>query len=193
MKYPAILLLPVLMLVDYFGTLVGAITIKRGYSDHFGMEHYEMNPVWQESVEEIRWFNPRHLITTAVATISSIALLELADYPTWLAHGLIGALLAMYALLAGRHLSNILTFRYVTRHPDEVSGSVAMAHPMILNLSASQIAPVAIPFALIAALTTNAYVVGSTIGVLALLVGHIVWIRKDRLAEPAGAVDPSEG
>jgi hypothetical protein len=34
MKYPVILLLPVLMLLDYFGTLVGAITIAGLFLSH---------------------------------------------------------------------------------------------------------------------------------------------------------------
>ena len=192
MKYPVILLLPVLMLLDYFGTLVGAVMIKKGYSDHFGMEHYEMNPVWQDSVAGSKWFNPRHLATTLAMTVGAIAILELTDHPTWLAHGFIGALLAIYALLVGRHLSNIITFRYVSLHPEEVSGTVHMAHPMLLTLSASQLAPVAIPLALIAALTTSAYVVGATIGIAGLFLSHSQWIRKARRTKPANAPETPE-
>ena len=180
MKYPSILLLPLLMMLDYYGTLLGAVWIKRGYSDHFGMEHYEMNPVWQDSVEQVKWLNPRHLATTAAVTVGSIIVLQIGDYPSYLAHGFIGLLLGMYAMLVGRHMSNVLTYRYVACHKGELSGEVEIAHPMMLNFSATQLAPVAIPLGLVAALSGSAYVVGATIGVLGLLLSHHTWIRKAR-------------
>lgn len=180
MDYPLILLLPVLMLMDYYGTLLGAVTIRQGYSEHFGMEHYEMNPVWQDSVSSVKWFNPRHLATTVGITVGVAALLELAEYPEPFARGLLGALLGMYALLVGRHVSNILTFRYVARHRDELSGSVAIAHPAMLSMSTFQLAVVVVPMTLIAAITTNAYIVGAALGAAGLILSHLSWLRKAR-------------
>jgi hypothetical protein len=191
MDYPLILLVPVLMLLDYYGTLLGAVAFERGYNDHFGMEHYEMNPVWQDSVSGVKWFNPRHLATTAAITIVSIFLLEIADYPDPIARGYVGAFIGPYSVLVGRHAANILTFRYVANHRDEVTGRVDMDHPAVLMSSGFQVAHALIPVALLAAVTSNAYVVGATIGIAGLLLSHRGWVRKARItaAEEAKAAD----
>ena len=55
------------MLVDYYGTLLGAVAIKDGYSNHFGMDHYELNPTWQDSAAGVKWFNLRHLTIASTA------------------------------------------------------------------------------------------------------------------------------
>jgi NAD/NADP transhydrogenase alpha subunit len=170
------------MLLDYYGTLLGAVAIRRGYSDHFGMDHYEMNPVWQDSVTKVKPFNSRHLATTLGITIGAILLLEVADYPDSIARGFLGALIGGFAYLVGRHVSNILIFRYVASHRDEFSGKASMAHPAVLMMSAFQIANVLIPMAIVAAISMNAYVVGATIGVAGLVFSHAAWVRKARIA-----------
>jgi hypothetical protein len=178
------------MLMDYYGTLLGAITIKRGYSDHFGMEHYEMNPVWQDSVAGVKWFNPRHLALTAGITAGAVVLLELAPYPDSLSRGLVGAVLGMYALLVGRHVSNIMTFLYVAGHRPEVSGTVAITHPAMLAMSAFQLAAVVVPLALVAAVTGNAYAIGAAFGAAGLTISHLAWLRKARRATEARERQP---
>ncbi len=186
MNHPEVLLLPVLMLADYFGTLVGAVAIRNGYSDHFGMEHYEMNPVWQESIGKIQWFNARHLGMTAAISIGTAVLVEIDGFlPEHLAEGYIGALLGTFAYMVGRHVSNYFSFRYVAMHRDELEGTVHMAHTTLLAFSAAQVAVVAIPLAVIAAVTVNPYVIGAAIGVSGLLISHSGWIKKARAQDPA--------
>lgn len=47
MKHPEVLILPVLMIADYYLTILGSILYSQGYGKHIRFEHYELNPVWQ--------------------------------------------------------------------------------------------------------------------------------------------------
>src|ERR1700752_3744988 len=68
MRHPGFLLLPLLMLSDYLLTIAGARLRLETYERHFRTEHYELNPIWQQAVAKLRWFNPRHLLLTIVLT-----------------------------------------------------------------------------------------------------------------------------
>lgn len=76
MQHPEIFLIPLLMLADYFLTLVGAKMAEEKYRLHYKITNYELNPFWQKSVNERRWLNPRHLILVTLITI----LLLLGEY-----------------------------------------------------------------------------------------------------------------
>ena len=61
MNYPELLLLPLLMMTDYLLTLVAASIKEKKYADHFKVQHYELNPIWQKDVSHKKWVNPRHI------------------------------------------------------------------------------------------------------------------------------------
>lgn len=166
------------MLADYAGTVLGAGWAERGYTDHFKTEHYELNPRWQDAIRNRTWFNPRHVVMTVVFSSALILLIEIADYAEWLAEGIVGTVLTVFAVLAGRHLSNVLIFSYVTRHPEQISGRVTMEHTFTVATSAFQYVVALIPVAIIAVATRNPYAIGGTIGILLLLARHIPWVRK---------------
>jgi len=48
--FPEVLLLPVMMILDYVLTLTGAKLAERKYRLHFKIVQYELNPIWQKSV-----------------------------------------------------------------------------------------------------------------------------------------------
>jgi len=61
MHHPESLLIPVLMLCDYWLTVAGARAREGAYAEHFKTRHYELNPLWQKAIARKRWFNLRHL------------------------------------------------------------------------------------------------------------------------------------
>src|SRR5262245_6019846 len=61
MLHPEVLLVPVLMVLDYYLTLYGAHLAEQSYRRHFKTEHYELNPIWQRAVARRRWINLWHL------------------------------------------------------------------------------------------------------------------------------------
>src|SRR2546426_6653463 len=145
MKHPQIILLPILMLADYFLTVLGAVKKEKGYSNHFKAQHYELNPIWQESISRKRWLNPRHILLTLVVSGGLAGILEVGDFPASLADGLFGCLFVFFGTVIGRHLCNILIFRRFAQRPEEISGQVAMAHSLALAISTYQYLVVAVP------------------------------------------------
>src|SRR5207302_3204738 len=95
-KHPEVLLLPVLMFVDYFMTVLGAVQRDKKYSHHFKVRHYELNPIWQTAIAQRKWFNVRHAVMVLVVSAILIGGLELGDVPDGFARAALGALIVAY-------------------------------------------------------------------------------------------------
>jgi hypothetical protein len=178
MKYPEILLLPVFMFLDYFLTLASAVQCEKGHARHFKVIHLELNPLWQKSVASKKWFNPKHILLTVIFSSAMIFLVEFAVAPPPFLEAAVGFVLVYFAMVVGRHVSNLLIFGYMIRNPGQISGEVAMSHGMMLWLSLYQFLVAVIPLALIAVVTKNPFAVGGCAGGLMVLAHHRAWIRK---------------
>jgi hypothetical protein len=194
MKYPQLILLPLLMLSDYFLTILGAVQKEKGYSNHFKTEYYELNPVWQESIVRKRWLNPRHILLTFLVSCVLAGALESANFPVPLAEGLFGYLFVFFGMIVGRHLSNILIFRRFARRPDEISGQVAMAHSLVLAVSTYQYLVAAVPVTIIAIFRPTPFTLGGLAASITVFVLHFVWILRNRkrAPNPKGGVKGSQ-
>lgn len=178
-----------MMLLDYFLTVWGAILGEKKYEQHFKKEHYELNPIWQKSIKQRKWFNPKHagIVTafTAFCILWSIGWNAQDDFE----EGLFGFATVLYASIIGLHLSNICTFRYFQHHPECVSGQVTMSHLLSLNLAQFRCLALFIPLALIAVFSPSPFVVGAAFSQIFLFFLHFIWIAKTkaqlRKANPA--------
>jgi hypothetical protein len=70
------------MLSDYILTVAGARSRRKAYASHFkttgdgsmgasitwAAPTYELNPLWQETIAKLRWFNGRHFMLTVVVS-----------------------------------------------------------------------------------------------------------------------------
>ena len=182
MKHPEIVLLPLLILSDYFLTVLGAVEREKGYSKHFRTPHYELNPKWQEAIRRKKWLNPRHLLLTVLVSGGLAGMLEFADLPRPWVEMLFGCLFVLFGMVIGRHLSNILIFRRFARSPGEVSGQVDMPHSFSLAISTYQYLVAAIPVAVIAVFSPTPFVVGGLAGAILILLIHCIWILRHRKA-----------
>jgi hypothetical protein len=187
MRHPEILLLPFLMLADYYLTLVAAIQQAKKYSEHFRNEQYELNPTLQAAVAKRRWFNPKCLLVTAVFSTAVIALVGFVELPPPVAEAIVGCFFVLYAMLIARHVFNLFVFRYVIRHPDHISGQVTMRHAMLLRLSLYQYCVAAVPIVLVAVFSRNSFAIGGCFAAMLLLGWHSKWITMARKAEAAAA------
>jgi hypothetical protein len=178
MLHPELLLLPILMFSDYYLTVLGAVRREEQYALHFKTEHYELNPAWQKAIAEKKWFNPRHALLTVLLSGALIALMEIGLIPDDLAKGFAGAILVLYGMIIGRHLSNLLIFSHLNRKPEEITGAITMTYPFLLYMSQYQTMTVLVPVAFIALLTQNAYAVGGVVGILLFMLIQFKWIHK---------------
>jgi hypothetical protein len=190
MKYPQILLLPLLMFADYFLTVWGAVLKDGRYGNHFKSEHYELNPVWQKAISRKRWVNPRHILLTLFTSGILAVALEFCDLPDSLPDYLFGCLFVLFGMVVGVHVSNILMFRRVARFPEEISGQVVMAHALLLRTSAFRYLVAAIPIAIIAIFSPTPFTIGAAAGAVSIFAVHSVWIwRYKRASNPKGGAN----
>jgi hypothetical protein len=180
MRHPVVFLAPVLMLLDYYLTLFGSRLADQCYRQHFKVEHYELNPLWQSAVAKRRWLNVRHLILVALLAGILALLAEAVELDATLLNGLLGFIFTVYGLVLGRHLSNILTFAYLGRHPDEIAGEVRLSHRYILSLSTYQQLVAAVPIAMIGIFSPSPFVLGAVAGVLASMLVKTFWLVRAR-------------
>ena len=179
MQHPEVLLVPILMLADYFLTIVGARLYKRGYGKHVRHENYELNPRWQRSIDAGRWFNPRHLLATALVTAVLVYYGESVEPPDDPSYAfLIGLTITLYLIIVGRHLGNILIFRHAINRPADLSGEARLSYRVGLNASQSQLWQVFLPLAAIALYERTAFVCGCLCAPISLAISHLVWARK---------------
>ena len=191
MKHPELFLIPVFMLADYFLTVLGAIQKDKKYSHHFRTEHYELNPVWQKQIAQRQWLSPLHLLATASLTIALVILTETDEVPRPVIRFILGLLLVLYGMVIGRHLSNLLIFRYVDRQAQELSGHVTMSHAMALSISLYHNLILLVPLLLVALFSPSPFVFGGLSSVLLFVLTHLRWIAKNRrrIKMPDEAVD----
>lgn len=179
MKHPIALIIPVLMLCDYYLTIVGSILCRRGYDKHIKAEQYELNPAWQSSINKRKWFNTRYLMLVALVTLLAVFISETGDV---LINGLgdffVAMLIVLFSTIIGRHLSNILIFRYVVKHPEEMSGEVHLGQKMVLKMSQYHVLLALCPFIVVALYVQAPFVLGGLSGLLLFWAIHWSWLSK---------------
>jgi hypothetical protein len=183
MNHPVILVVPVLMLLDYALTILGARASFGVYRQHFKSPYYEMNPLWQKSIEQLRWFNPLHFFIVCLMATILILLDLMQGIPSESLQLAVGILLGAYGSVCGRHLTNLLLFRYLNRNPSEINGQVEMTHRLVLNISLFNHLGLVPLLGLIVVLVPEVYALGALVGVLAVGFAHLIWARKSKTRE----------
>jgi hypothetical protein len=178
MRHPEVLLAPALMVLDYYMTLVGASLAQRSYRRHVKIDHYELNPIWQNAVAERRWFNPRHLALVMLAGGLLVLLAEIVELDTRIFEALLGFVFTLFGLVLGRHLSNILMFVHLARNPDEIAGEAHLSHSFVLSSSIYQLLVAAVPIGMIALFSPSPFVFGAVAAVLALGLAKTLWLAR---------------
>ena len=183
MNTPEIIAVPVLMLADYTLTILGAKEAAAVYRKHFVLASYELNPLWRQSVDQIRWFNPRHFFLVCLVTALLIAI-DQYPLPGIPIEFPLGMLYCVWGMICGRHLSNLLIFRFVNRHPEVISGEVQLS--MRFGLKVSQYTHIGLAplFIANAFLTPSEYSTGMAVGAVLIAFVHSIWAWRTRGSEP---------
>jgi hypothetical protein len=177
MNHPEIIAVPVLMLADYTLTILGAKESAAVYRKHFVLASYELNPLWRKSVDEIHWFNPRHFALVCIVTLL-LVIVDQNVLPEWPIELGLGMLFGAWGMVCGRHLTNLLIFRFLKHHPEQISGQVNLSIRLTLKISQFTCLGVAPLFAATAILAPNQYTIGIALGVVVLAGVHSIWARK---------------
>jgi hypothetical protein len=176
MKSIEVVLVPILMLADYYLTVLGNFYRRKKYSEYYVIETYELNPLWKKDIDSLKIFNYKHILIVILFTAYFLSLSENAN----LYQFMIGNIFALYGFINGRHLNNIFLFRFIYSHSDEVAGKVQMSHFLGLKMAQYQLAIVVLPFLLLTILQPNNYLYGGLFGFLVIFIGIQYWIRKHK-------------
>jgi hypothetical protein len=177
MRHPELIVVPILMFADYVLTILGAKSAAVVYRNHFTMPSYEMNPVWRKSVDTLRWFNPRHA-ALVVLIGAGLVFLDRSAMPDDALELTLGMLFGVYGAVCGRHLTNLMLFRYLNRHPDEISGQVQLSMRLVLKMSQFTYLGMIPVFVVVAILAPMTYTVGVLLGLVTVVFAHSVWAWK---------------
>jgi hypothetical protein len=167
------------MLCDYYLTLIGRILHEKGYGKYVEVEQYEINPLWQSSVNKVKWFNIRHLGLVVLTTVLIIFISQVStEAIAWYIEFFISGLLVLLAAVIGRHIYNILMFYYIVRNPDGLSGQVRFSHKAVVKFSQYQIIVAICPFAVVLLFTRQPHAIGGLCGLLLFFALHPRWLKK---------------
>jgi len=181
MNHPELIAVPVLMLADYALTVWGAKNSAAVYRKHFRTPSYELNPLWRKSVDQIRWFNPRHIALVALVTVLLVVADRASSYNTF--ELALGMLFGAFGSVCSRHLTNLMLFRYLNRHPNEISGQVQLSMKLVLKISQLTYLGLIPLFSIVVAVAPSRYTVGVLLGILTVALAHFVWARRAKSAE----------
>lgn len=183
-SHPEVLLIPLLMLFDYFLTVLGARLAEHGYRRHFKFPDYELNPAFQKSIAAKKWFSPKHII--AVVLVAAYCAFWYhwwqGDDPVF--EGCFGAFLTVFITVIGGHLANIWTFYFMLRYPDQVSGEVILTQRYVLHLTRSRMLMLLLPLAASAVVVRAPFLLGAVAGALALILIQTLWIWRNSRRKP---------
>lgn len=172
---PQVLVLPVLMQLDQFMTIVTA----RMYARRRGAEpdeDYELNPLFQKEVKQRRLsLGLKHvflvIVYTAVLCVGWKFDVRIGEFLT-------GASIGYFGVAVAGHLSNIRILKYLEAWPTETSGETRYAPTATLAISQARLIEPLVPLTLIAAFTQNFYVIGGAFGVWKLILVHHHWYQR---------------
>jgi hypothetical protein len=184
MNHPELIAVPILMLADYALTILGVKNSAAVYRNHFTIPSHELNPLWRKSVDQIRWLNPRHIAIVALITILLILIDQATALPYDTFEVVLGALFGVFGSVCGRHFTNLMFYRYLNRHPNEISGQVHLSMKLMLKLSQYTYIGLIPLFALVVILAPSPYTVGVLFGLLSVVGIHFAWARKIKPAAP---------
>lgn len=181
-----LILIPSLMLSDYYLTLLGEKLRQRSQPQClFRIESYELNPFFQKDVARLRWINWRHisltiLLTLVMAFLAVGYVYQVSPVPFI---ALLGYYSVFYGVVIGRHINNILIFSDALKAPQLGIDQIPLEQKPIVNIDESiklvQMSNAALlpPFGLSAALTRSEFMIGGFCGILALFAVHWYWLK----------------
>jgi hypothetical protein len=174
-----ILAIPILMILDYYLTIFGNKLRLEGYSSHFEIDSYELNPLWVTDIAKHKLLNFKHLSLVFLATLFLYCLNRI-EIDSAFYKFLYGALLVNFVLVNSRHISNILLFRYIKNDQGLIKGQVKLSEKYVYVQSAIQYSGCATIIVPLALLSRSLYVYGALSGCLILAAAHMAWYRKKK-------------
>lgn len=191
--WPSIALWVVVYISDYIFTLACARMYQSGVRNILVFEgSFELTPFFQKDVDSLRTISPRFVLGLlwGLAMLTALWWLSKDVWPEAYIFAL-GAMLLVQLAVHVRHLRNFVLFRK-TLAGQGAHGRVEYARPLILQLSALDLACFAVVFLVGFLATWSPFLFGGAAGCLSLAGQHLRLARKHR-AEVGRAAQQTRG
>ena len=180
-----ILLLPILMIADYYLTILGAVLREKKYGDYFPVETYELNPGYREEIDDKKLFSARFIgqlaLNFGILFLASFFLRDHLEFLYWI---VLGFYLTLFAYINGLHLSNIANFLFIKSNSDEMKGEIRISHRYNLHSALFANFILLAPLVFILIFSYSHFVAGALIAVIYNVFLCLMWIVKNRNSSP---------
>jgi len=172
--------LPFLMLTDYYLTILSVVLKDKKLSKFVVLEEWELNPRFQEAINQKKLVNVTHLLLTVLISFFALCMTEINGLPRGFISFILGALLIKYGVIVGGHISNILWSYYVIRREDQISGQIRYTYEATLFSSMPRYLLPIFPLIIIYIYTRSLFVLGGICGILLLMINLIRFAKMMR-------------
>jgi len=176
--YPEVLLLPILMLSDYYLTIFSYVLFNKKYSEYVRFEQYELNPRFQKAINKKEIINVKHLCATLIITGFAIYIAEISPVPHEFVSVILGCLLTIFSVVVGRHIANILLFVYVIKNPNTIKGKIEYTYEATIFISMFYSLIPLIALIIICIYERSLFALGSILGIGSLILAHFRFLKK---------------
>lgn len=170
------------MFLDYYLTLKGAKLYREGFSSHIKAENYELNPMFQKSIQAFK-YDKRHFISMVMVSVLIYFLYFLAGkngnfFPQQQITLIPGIFFTIFLYVNANHLRNITLFKVVKQNPTILRGQVEQDYLYALKNGEAQILVVFIPLLVIFIFTPSYFSFGALLGLGAVYSQLRGWKKK---------------
>jgi len=181
MRHPEILLLPILMIADYYLTILGAVLREKKYSEYFPIETYELNPDYRDEIDDKKLVSAKFIgqlaLNSGILFAASFFLRNELEFLYWI---VLGFYLTLFAYINGIHLSNIGNFLFIRNNPDEMKGEIEINHRYNLHSALFSNSILLLPVMFILIFNYSHFALGALLSVFYNAFLCLMWIAKNR-------------
>ena len=177
--WPGVLLWATLYILDFTMTMVCARLYQKGAREKISFEgSYEITPFYQKDVDRLRTVSPRFIAVLVlygilIAMVWAVSMASVPEIYVFLLGAVVGIQFAVHV----RHLRNLVLFRNLAGN-DGVKGRIEYSRPVMLRMSAVEIAAFGLMFAALAGLTQSWFLAGAALSCFSVASKHNSYARK---------------
>jgi hypothetical protein len=189
--WPGLVMWAVLYTSDLVFTMTCARLYQQGARTVVLFEgSYEITPYYQNDVDRLRLFSPRFFAALA-ATSGLQALLWFLTMRTLVLPDFylfaVGAMVLVELTIHVRHVRNLFLFRSIVAG-EGITGHIEYPRPIMLRMSAIEIAAFAGLYAVLFVVTESWFLLGGAVACLSLAVNHLKLSRTHK--QPMSVSEP---
>jgi len=182
--WPGLVMWAVLYTSDLVFTMTCARLYQQGAREFVRFEgSYEITPYYQNDVDRLRLFSPRFFAALA-ATCALQGLMWYLTMSTGILPDVyvfaVGAMVLTELTIHVRHVRNLFLFRALVSGDGGITGHIEYPRPIMLRLSAIEIAAFAGLYAILYIVTESWFLLGGTVACLSLAINHLKLSRTHK-------------